>query len=66
MAGAASTNAMLLAVGVVLVLAWKTAGWVGADRYLLRLVGTPWQRGPFRMEIRPRDGRGMQPGHQPV
>jgi thiosulfate dehydrogenase [quinone] large subunit len=54
MAGAASTNAMLLAVGLVLVLAWKTAGWIGADRSLLPLVGTPWQPAPYRLEMAPR------------
>lgn len=47
MAGTASTNAMLMAVGIVLILAWKTAGWIGLDRYFLPLVGTPWQPGRF-------------------
>ena len=42
MAGSASTNPMLLVLGIVLVLAWKVAGWYGADRYLLPLIGTPW------------------------
>jgi thiosulfate dehydrogenase [quinone] large subunit len=42
MAGSASTNPMLLVLGVVLILAWKVAGWYGADRYLLPLLGTPW------------------------
>jgi thiosulfate dehydrogenase [quinone] large subunit len=42
MAGAASTNGMLFAIAVLLMLAWKVAGWYGADRYLLPLIGTPW------------------------
>ena len=42
MAGAASTNGMLFALAVILILAWKVAGWYGLDRYLLPLVGTPW------------------------
>jgi thiosulfate dehydrogenase [quinone] large subunit len=42
MAGSASTNPMLLVLGIVLVLAWKVAGWYGLDRYLLPLLGTPW------------------------
>lgn len=42
MAGTASTNAMLFAIAITLMLAWKVAGWYGADRYLLPLVGTPW------------------------
>jgi thiosulfate dehydrogenase [quinone] large subunit len=42
MAGAASTNPVLLMLGIVLVLAWKVAGWYGLDRLLLPLIGTPW------------------------
>lgn len=42
MAGSASTNGLLFAIAVLLILAWKVAGWYGADRYLLPLVGTPW------------------------
>jgi thiosulfate dehydrogenase [quinone] large subunit len=45
MAGTASSNALLAAVGLLLVLAWKTAGWWGLDRWLLPLLGTPWQPG---------------------
>jgi len=42
MAGSASTNPMLFAVSVGLVMAWKVAGYIGVDRYLLPLLGTPW------------------------
>jgi thiosulfate dehydrogenase (quinone) large subunit len=42
MAGAASTNGMLLVLAIVLILAWKVAGWYGLDRWLLPLLGTPW------------------------
>jgi len=42
MAGAASTNGMLFAIAMLLMLAWKVAGWYGADRFLLPKVGTPW------------------------
>jgi thiosulfate dehydrogenase [quinone] large subunit len=42
MAGTASTNAVLFVLAVILMLAWKVAGWYGLDRYLLPLVGTPW------------------------
>jgi thiosulfate dehydrogenase [quinone] large subunit len=45
MAGSASTNPVLLMLGIFLILAWKVAGWYGLDRYLLPLVGTPWHRG---------------------
>jgi thiosulfate dehydrogenase [quinone] large subunit len=30
---------------VWLVLAWKTAGWIGLDRWLLPLLGLPWRGG---------------------
>ena len=36
---------LLFAAVVWLVLAWKTAGWIGFDRWLLPLIGMPWQGG---------------------
>ena len=45
MAGSASTNGLLFAAAVLLILAWKTAGYLGADYYLLKWIGTPWGRG---------------------
>jgi thiosulfate dehydrogenase [quinone] large subunit len=45
MAGTASTNALLFAIATWLVLAWKTAGWIGLDRWLLGTLGTPWRPG---------------------
>lgn len=45
MAGTASTNALLFAIAILLMMAWKVAGWYGVDRYLLPLVGTPWTWG---------------------
>ena len=42
MAGAASTNAVLFTLAIVLILAWKVAGWYGVDRFLLPILGTPW------------------------
>lgn len=44
MAGTASSNAMLALTGMMLILAWKNAGWIGLDRWLLPMIGTPWQR----------------------
>jgi thiosulfate dehydrogenase [quinone] large subunit len=44
LAGSASTNPVLFGLGVFLVLAWKTAGYVGLDRVLLPLLKTPWGR----------------------
>lgn len=45
LAGTASTNPVLFLVAILLILAWKTAGYIGVDRYLLPILGTPWQRG---------------------
>ena len=45
MAGTASINPLMFALTILLILAWKTAGWIGLDRWLLPAVGTPWQRG---------------------
>lgn len=44
MAGSASTNGLLLVAAIFLVLAWKVAGYYGADRILLHRLGTPWGR----------------------
>lgn len=47
LAGTASTNPVLALLSMLLILAWKNAGYVGLDRYLLPLLGTPWpQRRP--------------------
>lgn len=43
-AGSAGVNPAFLVVGLLLVLAWRNAGWYGLDRYLLPRLGTPWQR----------------------
>ena len=43
MAGTASTNPVLFLLAVSLMLAWKVAGYIGADHFLLSWLGTPWQ-----------------------
>ncbi len=45
MAGSASTNPVLFTISILLILAWKTAGWIGLDRWVLPALGTPWQPG---------------------
>ncbi|NNJ09122.1 DoxX family membrane protein [Chloroflexales bacterium ZM16-3] len=42
LAGSASTNPVLFLLAVVLMLAWKVAGYYGLDYYLLPMLGTPW------------------------
>ncbi len=55
LSGTVSTNPVLLAIAVLLVLAWKTAGWWGLDRWALDTLGTPWRPGyVFESEERPR------------
>jgi thiosulfate dehydrogenase [quinone] large subunit len=49
MAGTTSSNPLLFAVTGLLILAWKTAGYYGLDRYLLPVLGTPWKQ----HEVRP-------------
>jgi len=44
MAGSASSNGLLLVGAILLILAWKTAGYYGADYFLLPRLGTPWKR----------------------
>ena len=45
LAGSSSSNPVLLLLGFLIVLAWKTAGYIGLDRYLLPVLGTPWKVG---------------------
>jgi thiosulfate dehydrogenase (quinone) large subunit len=45
MAGTASANGLMFAIATWLVLAWKNAGWIGLDRWLLPWLGTPWRPG---------------------
>jgi len=54
LAGTSSTNPLLFLLTVLLVLAWKVAGYIGADYVLLPAFGTPWHVG--------RVGRLVSPG----
>ena len=45
LAGTVSTNPILFVIALFLILAWKTAGWWGLDRWVLPLLGTPWKPG---------------------
>lgn len=44
-AGTVSVNPILGLLGLFLLLAWRTAGWLGLDRFLLPWLGVPWQPG---------------------
>ncbi len=44
-AGTVSVNPMLFLLELFIVLAWKTAGWYGLDRFILPFLGVPWKLG---------------------
>lgn len=45
MAGSASINPLMFVFTILIIMAWKTAGWYGLDRWILPAVGTPWMPG---------------------
>jgi len=45
LAGTVSTNPILFLLAMLVIMAWKTAGWLGLDRWILPLLGTPWTPG---------------------
>lgn len=44
LAGTVSTNPILFVLSIGLVLAWKVAGYLGLDRWVLPRLGTPWKQ----------------------
>jgi thiosulfate dehydrogenase [quinone] large subunit len=42
-AGTVSVNPLLLLIELFLILAWRNAGWLGIDRWLLPRLGVPWK-----------------------
>ena len=61
LAGSASTNPVMFALAVGVMMAWKVAGYYGIDRRLLPRLGTPWAPGsdPVRSSspVQPPNGR---------
>jgi len=45
LAGVAGVNPVFFLAAVLLVLAWRNAGYYGLDRYVLPALGTPWHKG---------------------
>ena len=41
LAGSASTNPVLFSLSILLILAWRVAGFLGGDRYVLPFLGVP-------------------------
>lgn len=51
-AGSAGTNPAMILVSMLLILAWRNAGWIGLDRWALPALGTPWRRGRLKTQDR--------------
>ena len=62
LAGSVSVNPILLMLSIFLVLAWKTVGWWGLDRWLLPALGTPWRPGRIFHDTKHRGS--LTPSHQ--
>lgn len=50
LAGTALTNPFLFVLAIIVMLAWKTAGWIGLDRWFLPIIGKPWNRAVAQRE----------------
>lgn len=45
LAGSASTNPVMFTGAILIILAWQVAGYWGADRFILPVLGAPWKPG---------------------
>ncbi len=52
LAGVAGVNPVFFLLEVPLILAWRNAGSLGLDRFVLAAVGTPWEPGPVFQQDR--------------
>src|SRR5438874_12107675 len=57
LAGAVSINPIIGGLAILLVLAWRIAGYYGVDRWLLPLLGTPWPGSLAKGEEKPKQER---------
>jgi len=44
-AGTVSVNPIMVLIELFLILAWRVAGWIGLDQWVLPMLGTPWKAG---------------------
>ncbi|MBW3605838.1 MAG: hypothetical protein KY460_13230 [Actinobacteria bacterium] len=42
-AGSAGVNPAMILISGLSILAWRNAGWIGLDRFLLPSLGVPWR-----------------------
>jgi thiosulfate dehydrogenase [quinone] large subunit len=64
-AGSAGVNPAMILVSVLIILAWRNAGWYGLDRWVLPALGTPWHRGPLLSRRRHADEPEPAPPAEP-
>lgn len=57
LAGTASTNPVLFVLAVLLMLGWQVAGFYGADRFILPILGAPWRPGKLFNRTEPTPGQ---------
>jgi thiosulfate dehydrogenase [quinone] large subunit len=58
--GSAGVNGVFIVLAVLLVAAWRVAGYYGVDYFLLPAVGTPWEPGTLARKLRARPkSRGL-------
>ena len=61
-AGTAGVNPLFIIISLILIMAWRVAGWYGLDRVVLPKLGTPWQPGSvFWRKERPPAAASSEP-----
>lgn len=60
LSGSSSTNPVLFTTAVLIMIAWQVAGYWGADRFILPVLGAPWQ--PGLIARRARAPQSVEPG----
>ena len=58
LAGAVSTNPILLALELALIIGWRAAGWLGLDRWVIPRLTPLWDRRPDAVATSRPAGRG--------
>lgn len=57
LSGSSSSNPVLLILAILVIMGWRVAGYIGLDRWLLPMLGTPWTRGMDAPAVAPTGGR---------
>jgi thiosulfate dehydrogenase (quinone) large subunit len=60
LAGVAGVNPVFFLAEVLLVLAWRNAGYIGLDRVVLPALGTPWEPGTVMQRVRTEHAPGRE------